>query len=76
MNQKGTLYGVGVGPGDPGLLTLRAAQVIRDCPVLAVPVSGSGRILALEIACQAVPEARENMNIRPTCDHWAPAEPT
>ena len=23
-----------------------------------------------------VPEARENMNIRPTCDHWAPAEPT
>ena len=22
------------------------------------------------------PEARENMNIRPTCDHWAPAEPT
>lgn len=23
-----------------------------------------------------VPEARENMNIRPSCDHWAPAEPT
>ena len=22
-----------------------------------------------------VPEAREKMNIRPSCDHWAPAEP-
>ena len=64
MNQKGTLFGVGVGPGSPGLLTLRAAQVIRDCPVLAVPVSGSGRILALEIACQAVPEAREKELLR------------
>ena len=23
-----------------------------------------------------VPEARESMNIRPSCDHWAPVEPT
>lgn len=23
-----------------------------------------------------VPEVRENMNIRPSCDHWAPEEPT
>lgn len=23
-----------------------------------------------------VPEAQENMNIRPSCDHWAPVEPT
>ena len=50
MSQTGKLYGVGVGPGDPGLLTLRAAAVIRDCPVLAVPVSGGERQLALEIA--------------------------
>ena len=59
MGKKGTLYGVGVGPGDPGLLTLQGAEVIRACPVLAVPVSGSGRLLAWEIACQAVPEAGE-----------------
>lgn len=57
MSQTGKLYGVGVGPGDPGLLTLRAAEVIRDCPVLAVPVSGGERQLALEIVRQAVPEA-------------------
>ena len=30
MNQKGTLYGVGVGPGDPGLLTLRAATLRQE----------------------------------------------
>ena len=57
MNRKGILYGVGVGPGDPGLVTLRAAEIIRACPVLAAPVSGSGRILAWEIASRAVPEA-------------------
>ena len=53
---KGTLYGVSVGPGDPGLLTLRAVEVLRACPVIAVPVSGAGTNLALEIARQAVPE--------------------
>ncbi len=59
MKEKGRFYGVGVGPGDPGLVTLRAAEVIRACPVLAVPASGGERQLALEIARQAVPEAAE-----------------
>ena len=56
---KGTLYGVSVGPGDPGLLTLRAAEVLRACPVIAVPVSGAQTPVALEIARQAVPEVAE-----------------
>ena len=64
MSQTGKLYGVGVGPGDPGLLTLRAAAVIRDCPVLAVPVSGGERLVALEIARQAVPEVAEKELLR------------
>ena len=36
---NGTLYGVSVGPGDPELLTLKAARIIRQCPVIAVPTS-------------------------------------
>lgn len=36
---KGTFIGVGVGPGDPELMTLKAVQKIRNCDVIAVPVS-------------------------------------
>ena len=38
---KGTLYGVGVGPGDPSLLTLKAIACIQAAAVVAVPDSGS-----------------------------------
>ena len=35
----GVLYGVGVGPGDPELLTLKAARIAHEAPVIAVPVA-------------------------------------
>lgn len=38
----GTLFGVGVGPGDPGLVTLAAAEVIRRVPTVAYPVHKQG----------------------------------
>jgi precorrin-2/cobalt-factor-2 C20-methyltransferase len=38
----GTLYGIGVGPGDPELMTLKAKRLIDECPVLAVPVKAEG----------------------------------
>lgn len=37
----GTLYGIGVGPGDPELLTVKADRILREVPVLAVPTSYS-----------------------------------
>ncbi|MFQ5894946.1 MAG: precorrin-2 C(20)-methyltransferase [Nitrospinota bacterium] len=36
------LYGVGVGPGDPELLTLKAARILREVPVIAYPACAPG----------------------------------
>ena len=33
----GTLYGIGVGPGDPELITLKGARLLRQCPHVFVP---------------------------------------
>lgn len=47
--EKGKLYGVSVGPGDPELVTLKAVRVLREADCIAVPQSGSGRQTALGI---------------------------
>ena len=39
---SGRFTGIGVGPGDPELLTLKAVRMIRECHVAAVPVSDPG----------------------------------
>ena len=52
--KKGILYGVGVGPGDPELLTLKAVRLLQSCPVIAAPQTKSGETLALDIVRQAV----------------------
>ncbi|MEA2858861.1 MAG: precorrin-2/cobalt-factor-2 C20-methyltransferase, partial [Methylobacteriaceae bacterium] len=31
----GTLHGIGVGPGDPELMTIRAVRLIREARVIA-----------------------------------------
>ena len=47
---SGKLYGVGVGPGDPELITQKAARIIRQAHVVAVPDRGSGGQTARAIA--------------------------
>jgi precorrin-2/cobalt-factor-2 C20-methyltransferase len=48
------LYGLGVGPGDPGLLTLEAARVLASVDLVFAPAPRSGESsLAWEIACAA-----------------------
>ncbi len=49
-SSTGRLYGIGVGPGDPELLTLKAIRVMNECDVLAWPAPDSGRGLAYDIA--------------------------
>jgi precorrin-2/cobalt-factor-2 C20-methyltransferase len=46
---KGKLYGIGAGPGDPELLTLKAVTVIQKCGVIAVPKTGNGERTAFAI---------------------------
>ncbi|MDR2899883.1 MAG: precorrin-2 C(20)-methyltransferase [Clostridiales bacterium] len=47
---RGTLYGIGVGPGDPELLTLRAVRAIKECGIIAMSDSGAQRRAAFDIA--------------------------
>lgn len=56
---KGKLYGVGVGPGDPELLTLKALRVCRESDVIAIPHKDPARCLALQILLGADPALGE-----------------
>jgi len=42
MSTKGRLYGVSLGPGDPGLITRRAWELLNDVDLWAYPVRKSG----------------------------------
>ncbi|RED47679.1 precorrin-2 C(20)-methyltransferase [Aestuariispira insulae] len=61
---KGTLYGVGVGPGDPELITLKALRVIRDVPVLAWPAPLEGESMARTIAADHLDGHHKEIPIR------------
>lgn len=52
----GKLYGLGVGPGDPELMTLKAVRILKECDVIAVPGRIPGETTAFKIAEGACPE--------------------
>lgn len=54
--KQGIAYGVGVGPGDPELITLKALRIIREADVIAVPGVNPAETTAYRIALQGVPE--------------------
>ena len=53
---KGKAYGVGVGPGDPKLMTLRVVELIKENEVFCFPGKEPKETVAYKIACAAVPE--------------------
>jgi precorrin-2 C20-methyltransferase/precorrin-3B C17-methyltransferase len=52
----GHLYGVGVGPGDPELITLKAARLIKNADVIAYHSGTAGRSIARTIASSLISE--------------------
>lgn len=49
MTELGRLYGLGIGPGDPELLTLKAHRILISVPVIAYPTQENGLALARAI---------------------------
>ena len=60
----GTVYGVGVGPGDPELLTLKAARLLGQVPVIAYPAPEQGESLARRIAAPHIADGKTEIAIR------------
>ncbi len=46
---SGTLYGLGIGPGDPELITVKALRLLERAPVIAYPAPEQGESLARSI---------------------------
>ena len=55
----GILFGTGIGPGAPELMTLKAVRLIRENDTIAVPGEKPEESIAYQIAVQAVPELAE-----------------
>ncbi|MEL7468957.1 MAG: precorrin-2 C(20)-methyltransferase [Pseudomonadota bacterium] len=51
----GKLYGIGLGPGDPELMTLKAHRLIIGARVIAYPAPDSGESFARSIAAASIP---------------------
>ncbi len=72
---QGVLYGVGLGPGAPDLITLRAARLIEGAAVVAYPTLAGAASFARAIAADLIaPEAEEIVMDVPMSVARAPAQ--
>lgn len=53
-DNKGNLYGIGVGPGDAELMTIKAVRIIGECDVIILPTETKENCHAYNIAKESV----------------------
>ncbi|MGM0561742.1 MAG: precorrin-2 C(20)-methyltransferase [Pseudomonadota bacterium] len=71
----GKLYGLGLGPGDPELLTLKAHRILTSCPVVAYPALEDGASFARSIVADYLSDSQREIVIRiPMTVERAPAQ--
>lgn len=63
-SETGTLYGIGVGPGDPELMTLKGYRLLQQVPVIAYPAPEVGDSLARAVAAPHIPDGRVEIAVR------------
>jgi len=56
VSRRGIFYGVGVGPGDPELITIKAWRIISQTEVIAFPTANGNASLARKIAGPFIPD--------------------
>ena len=71
---SGTLYGLGLGPGDPELLTVKALSILKKVDRVYAPMSQDGRSIAADIVKYHLPEARIEFLKFPMTDDSAKLE--
>jgi precorrin-2 C(20)-methyltransferase len=57
------LYGVGVGPGDPELMTIKAVNAVRNSVTVCFVGKSEASSVAFNIAKQAIPEIEEKKKV-------------
>jgi len=70
---RGVFYGVGVGPGDPELMTMKAVRLIQQCDLVTYLSSENGNSMARTIAASALkdrirPGQQEQAIVMPMCE--------
>ena len=59
----GRLLGIGVGPGDPELMTLKAVRYLREAPVVSYVSADGQPSMARRIAAVHLPETQREINL-------------